>query len=91
MDAVTEDTREFDEDEEEDIIVVCCVVIVLCIIGLASVSRVNNGRIGRVEERQRDTVQLLVGRGHLGGQIDGELGSGYWIGSVLFGGKRSSA
>jgi len=52
MDAVTEDTREFDEDEEEEeeiIIAVCCVLIVLCIVGLTSVSRVNNGRIGRVE------------------------------------------
>ena len=51
MDAVTEDTREFDEDEEEEeeIIAACCVVIVICIVGLASVSRVNNGRIGRVE------------------------------------------
>jgi hypothetical protein len=51
MDAVTEDTREFDEDEEEEeeIIAACCVVIVICTVGLASVSRVNNGRIGRVE------------------------------------------
>ena len=82
-------TQKLDEDEEEGIIAVCYDLIVFYIAGLACVSRVNNGHIIRIEQTC-DKVQHLVGRSHLSGQINAVLRSGYWIGSFLFGGKRSS-